>query len=192
MIGKDVSAGNFITVITGLPRSGKSTLLKKKIIPSYLEKNKRVLVVDVNKEYTPTKNLFVFRFKDYSAAETELNQLAAWLIQNNKDKKFDVIILDESNVMLNKYTLQRDMLRLVNTLRHVKIDLVAVARRPVEVNVTISEYAQKRYIFHTSGYNDIQRLNSYMKGLGDMAEKLGEHDYLVIDNDRKITKIEAA
>lgn len=189
MIGKDVSADNFITVITGLARSGKSTLIKRKIIPEYLRRKKRVLVVDVNREYSAADNLFVFRFTDYAKAADELEALAGYLIKHKSG--IDVLILDESNVMLNKFTLQPNMRRLVNTLRHVKIDLIAVARRPVDINITISELAQRRYIFHTSGFNDIQRLNSYIRGLGDRVEALGEHDYLIVENDRRITEVKA-
>lgn len=189
MIGKDISADNSITVITGLPRSGKSTLIKRKIIPEYLKRKKRVLVVDINREYSAAENLFVFRFTDYAKGEEEIEELAGFLIKNKSAA--DVLILDESNTYLNKFTLQPNMRRLVNTLRHLKIDLIAVARRPVDVNVTISELAQKRYIFHASGYNDIQRLNSYIKNLGDKAEALGEHDYLIVENDRRITEIKA-
>lgn len=186
-VGRNVSGNNTITCITGLPRSGKSTLLKEKIIPDLLRKNKKVLVIDVNKEYKPSKNLYVFEITDYNNAEQEAEKLIEVLLNN--PKIIDVLVVDESNVIFNKYTLQPNAKRLFNTLRHVKIDVFVVARRPVDINLFLSENAQKRYIFHASGVNDIKRLNDIMQGLGDKAYELGEHDYLVVDNDRRVTMV---
>lgn len=183
-VGRNVSGNNTITVITGLPRSGKSTLLKEKIIPDLLKKGKKVLVIDVNKEYRPTKNLYVFEITDYNNAEAEAEALLGTLLANKG--LIDVLIVDESNVIFNKVRLEPNAKRLFNTLRHVKIDAYVVARRPVDINLFLSENAQKRYVFHASGVNDVRRLNEIMQGLGDRAFELGEHDYLIVENDRSV------
>lgn len=188
-VGRNVSGNNTITCITGLPRSGKSTLLKEKIIPSLLKKGKKVLVVDVNKEYKPRRNLYVFEITDYNNAEAEVEALIETLLQN--PKMIDVMVVDESNVVFNKHVLQPNAKRMMNTLRHVKTDVIVVARRPVDINIFLSENAQKRYIFHASGVNDIKRLNDIMQGLGDRAYALGEHDYLIVENDRRVTEVHA-
>lgn len=182
-LGRNVSANNDITVITGLPRSGKSTLLKNKIIPEYLKKGKVVLAVDINHEYTPAHNFYLFDIDDYANAENEIEELLGEIIKG--DMNVDCIVFDESNVIFNKTYLQPNARRLVNTLRHLKIDIIAVARRPVDINITISELATRRYVFHASGVNDIKRLNELKAGLGDRAQALGEHDYIFVDNDRR-------
>lgn len=189
-VGRNVSGNNTITCITGLPRSGKSTLLKEKIIPDLLKKGKKVLVVDVNKEYKPRKNLYVFEIKDYNNAEEEVEKLIETLLKN--PKMIDVMVVDESNVVFNKHVLLPNAKRMMNTLRHVKTDVIVVARRPVDINIFLSENAQKRYIFHASGVNDIKRLNDIMQGLGDRAYALGEHDYLIVENDRSVKEVAAS
>ena len=182
-LGRNVSANNDITVVTGLPRSGKSTLLKNKLIPEYLKRGKVVLAVDINHEYTPAKNFYLFDIEDYANAEMEIEGLIGEIIDGTL--KVDCIVFDESNTLFNKTYLQPNARRLVNTLRHLKIDIIAVARRPVDINITISELATKRYVFHASGVNDIKRLNELKAGLGDRAYALGEHDYIFVDNDRR-------
>jgi hypothetical protein len=81
--------------------------------------------------------------------------------------------------------------KLVNTLRHEKIDLILVARRPVDINITMSELARERYVFRVSGVNDIKRLNDISAGLGDNAARLEQHDYYHIVDDSDITLIPA-
>ena len=180
-VGKSVSSSNNITVITGLPRSGKSTLLQTKIIPDYLKRGKTVLVVDVNREYKAARNLYVYDITDYSKAAEETDALIGFLIEH--PRICDVIVFDESNVLFPKTNLLPNAKRLVNTNRHLGIDIIAVARRPVDINITISELANKRYVFRATGYNDIQRLNNLKIGLGDRAYALGQHDYIGVDND---------
>lgn len=190
--GTSVSADNRIICITGLPRSGKSHLLKNKIIPEYLNRGKTVCIVDVNREYMANGNpkVFVYRIRDYDNAEPELETLITYLLKHRGS--IDALIIDESNVILNKQRLTPNMKRLVNTLRHEKIDLVVVARRPVDINITISELANERYIFATHGYNDISRLNNIYTGLGDAAQQLTGHSYIYVANDREYRIVEAA
>lgn len=182
-VGRDISANNGITCITGLPRSGKSTLLKKTIIPKLIKQGKKIIVVDVNKEYTGNNSLAVFRIKDYNKAAEEVEVLIHSII--NHPDVCDVLIVDESNVVFNKNVLLPNAKQFVNTLRHVKVDLYVVARRPVDINITISELAQNRYIFRVSGVNDIKRLNDIFIGLGDRAFNLGEHDYIYLKNEQE-------
>lgn len=182
-VGKDISADNGITCITGLPRSGKSTLLKRKIIPALIKQGKKIIVVDVNKEYTGNNNLAVFRIQDYNKAADEVEILIKSILTH--PDVCDVLIVDESNVVFNKSVLLPAARQFINTLRHVKVDLYVVARRPVDINITISELARDRYIFRVSGVNDIKRLNDIFIGLGDRAFNLGKHDYIFLKNEQE-------
>lgn len=177
---KDVSAQNKITVITGLPGTGKSTLLKNKIIPSAA---KPLVVVDPNMEYAAGKGVYVFRLKNYGAAAEEVESMIKSMLANNINVK--TLIVDESNVVFDKLTLLPAAKRFVNTLRHIGVDLVCVARRPVDINITISELARERYIFRVSGVNDIKRLNEIIAGLGDAAANLQGHDYIYVKDDSR-------
>lgn len=185
--GEDRNGQNKICVITGLPGSGKSHLLKEKIIPELRKQSKKIICVDPNCEYKPSRGFMVYRIQDYDNAEEEFETMIRYYMTDpeGRKKKPDCIIVDESNVVFNKLTLPPYTKKLVNTLRHEKIDLVVVARRPVDVNITMSELARERYVFRVSGVNDIKRLNDIMMGLGDEALNLGVHDYFHIIDDHE-------
>mgnify|MGYP003471572522 FL=1 len=191
--GEDRNGQNKICVITGLPGSGKSHLLKEKIIPELRKQSKKIICVDPNCEYKPSRGFMVYRIQDYDNAEEEFETMIRYYMTDSegKKKKPDCIIVDESNVVFNKLSLPPYTKKLVNTLRHEKIDLVVVARRPVDVNITMSELARERYVFRVSGVNDIKRLNDIMQGLGDEALQLGVHDYFHIVDDHEKTVITA-
>lgn len=191
--GEDRNGQNKICVITGLPGSGKSHLLKEKIIPELRKHSKKIICVDPNCEYKPSRGFMVYRIQDYDNAEEEFETMIRYYMTDpeGRKKKPDCIIVDESNVVFNKLTLPPYTKKLVNTLRHEKIDLVVVARRPVDVNITMSELARERYVFRVSGVNDIKRLNDIMTGLGDEALNLGVHDYFHIVDDHKKELIKA-
>lgn len=186
--GTDIDSQCKITCITGLPGSGKSHLIKHKILPELARKRKKIIVVDPNLEYTSIyEDVAIFRLEDYGHAEEEIEVLVEYLL-DNRDAA-DVLIMDESNVVFNKLRLSSAAKKLVNTLRHERTDMYVVARRPVDINITISELARERYIFKTSGVNDITRLNEIMRGLGDEAQKLQGHDYLHVTDDTQIKLI---
>lgn len=182
--GKSVSAQNYITVISGLPGTGKSHLLKNKIIPELIGKNKKLIVVDVNKEFVGGPGCMVYRISNYAKAADEVEELAAYMLKH--PQIVDVLIIDEANVCLDKSTLGPALKKLINTLRHEKTDLICAVRRPVSLNTDIMELARKRYVFKTSGVNDIKRLNEYVAGLGDAAAALEGHNYLEVINDSKV------
>lgn len=175
MTKKNVSAANDITVITGLSGSGKSTYVDN----HYLRNPKGVtVVIDPQKEYLPNNKYGVMRLRDYSRADEEFETLAAYLVKDENIGKIDTLIVDESNVVLPKLRLKPHARKLINTLRHCKLKLVLVARRPTDVNLLASELSSHRIIFRATGKNDIDYLNDIEKGLGDAAFALGAHDYL--------------
>ena len=190
--GEDRDGVNKICVNTGLPGSGKSHLLKENLIPALRKAGKKIICVDPNCEYKPSRGFMVYRIADYDNAEAEFETMIRYYMASDdgKKRKPDVIIVDESNVVFQKLTLPPYTKKLVNTLRHEKIDLIVVARRPVDVNITMSELARERYVFRVSGVNDIKRLNDIMQGLGDDALALGVHDYyhIVDDHQKKLVK----
>lgn len=192
--GEDRNGQNKICVITGLPGSGKSHLLKEKIIPELRKQSKKIICVDPNCEYKPSRGFMVYRIQDYDNAEEEFETMIRYYMTDpeGRKKKPDCIIVDESNVVFQKLSLPPYTKKLVNTLRHEKIDLVVVARRPVDVNITMSELARERYVFRVSGVNDIKRLNDIMTGLGDEALNLGVHDYFHIVDDHKKQLVKAS
>ena len=187
--GTDVSGTNKVTVVTGLPGTGKSHLIKSVILPKLAKSKKAVVIVDPQMEYTGKGNVFVYRLSSYANAVEEVDALIAFILANKG--AIGTLIIDESNVVFNKMTLSPAAKKLVNTLRHEGVDLIAIARRPTDINITISELARERYIFKTMGVNDIKRLNEIIEGLGDKAKDLGPHDYLHVVNDTDVFIVKA-
>lgn len=182
--GVDISAQNRVTCITGMPGTGKSRLIKNVILPKLTKDKKLVVVVDPNKEYRGGKNIFIYRLLNYGHAEEEVETLIQFILKNRG--MIGTLIVDESNVVFNKMVLSPASKKLVNTLRHEQVDLIAVARRPTDINITISELARERYIFLSMGVNDVKRLNEIIDGLGDKAKSLKGHAYLHVINDTDV------
>ena len=187
--GTDVSGTNKVTVITGLPGTGKSHLIKSVILPKLAKSKKGVVIVDPQMEYTGKGNVFVYRLSSYANAVEEVDALIAFILANKG--AIGTLIVDESNVVFNKMTLSPAAKKLVNTLRHEGVDLIAIARRPTDINITISELARERYIFKTMGVNDVKRLNEIIDGLGDKAKRLSAHDYMHVINDTDVYLVKA-
>lgn len=187
--GTDVSGTNKVTVVTGLPGTGKSHLIKSVILPKLAKSNKAVVVVDPQMEYSGKGNVFVYRLSSYANAVEEVDALIAFILANKG--AIDTLIIDESNVVFNKMTLSPAAKKLVNTLRHEGVDLIAIARRPTDINITISELARERYIFKTMGVNDVKRLNEIIDGLGDKAKRLSAHNYMHVINDTDVYLVKA-
>ena len=187
--GTNVSGTNKVTVVTGLPGTGKSRLIKNVILPRLAKSGQGVVVVDPQMEYSGRGNIFVFRLTSYANASDEMEALIAFIMKNRG--LISTVIVDESNVVFNKLTLSPAAKKFVNTLRHEGVDLIAIARRPTDINITISELARERYIFKSMGVNDIKRLNEIIEGLGDKAKALGPHDYLHVVNDTDVFIVKA-
>ena len=187
--GTDVSGTNKVTVVTGLPGTGKRRLIKSVILPKLAKSKRAVVVVDPQIEYSGKGNVFVYRLSSYADAIEEVDALIAFILANKG--AIGTVIIDESNVVFNKMTLSPASKKLVNTLRHEEVDLIAIARRPTDINITISELARERYIFKSMGVNDIKRLNEIIDGLGDKAKALSAHDYLHVINDTDVYLVKA-
>ena len=181
--GIDTPSQAKITVITGLPGSGKTYLIQRKIIP---ECRKPVLIVDPNKEYLPRQKdgVHVYRLESYDNAEYEIEEIIRRISEGELHVK--TLIVDESNVVFSKLNLLPNTKRLVNTLRHHDIDLFVVARRPTDINITMSELARDRYVFRTAGVNDIKRLNEIVQGLGYDAATLKKWYFLRVFDDSPV------
>ena len=187
--GTDVSGTNKVIVVTGLPGTGKSRLIKSVILPKLAKSKKGTIVIDPQMEYSGGGNIFVYRLTSYADAEQETEGLIRFILANKG--AIGTLIIDESNVVFNKMVLSPAAKKLVNTLRHEGVDLIAIARRPTDINITISELARERYIFKSMGVNDIKRLNEIIDGLGDKAKALSAHDYLHVINDTDVYLVKA-
>ena len=187
--GTDVTGTNKVIVVTGLPGTGKSRLIKSVILPKLSTGKKGTIVIDPQMEYSGGGNIFVYRLTSYADAEEETEGLIRFILANKG--AIGTLIIDESNVVFNKLVLSPAAKKLVNTLRHEGVDLIAIARRPTDINITISELARERYIYKSMGVNDIKRLNEIIEGLGDRAKSLGAHDYLHVINDTDVYLVKA-
>ena len=181
--GVNVRSNAKITTVTGLPGSGKTYLLQHKIIP---EARRPVMIFDPNREYLPRpkEGVYVYRIQNYENAAEEFENIVEKII--NGEIKVKTLILDESNVILPKLSLLPNTKLLINTLRHYDIDMFVVARRPTDINITISELARDRFVFRTSGVNDIKRLNEIVSGLGYDAASLKNRYFLRVYDDSPV------
>lgn len=177
--------------IVGLQGSGK-TELAKKMIKEKTSKNKNVLVVDILNEYNKRElgkiDIYIPDNSVYPVAE--IDQLIQNYILNpyfeTGKQPYNLIVFDEaSRYFQNKVPLPQSMGYINDMARHLKIDVITIARRFTQLNTDLVELSHNLYVFNQSGINDIKRLNELSMGLGDTVLNLPRYHYIEVDQWRK-------
>ena len=81
---KRIRHGNKVTVVTGLPGTGKSRLIKNVILPRLAKSGQGVVVVDPPQMegYSGRGNIFVFRLTSYANARMKWRALISFIMKN--------------------------------------------------------------------------------------------------------------
>lgn len=72
-----------------------------------------------------------------------------------------------------------------DTMRHMKLSWVCIARRFVQMQVDISELAHRIIIYRLAGVNDMRRLADISEGLDDAVRSLAKYHYVEVDAERR-------
>jgi DNA helicase HerA-like ATPase len=177
-------------IICGLPGSGKTNFAKF-LIAGVNPKN-RVVIWDANGEYTKIPrncDRYIPTNKQYSPAMIEeFNLFIDKLVFTGKRPK--VLLIDEANMLFPaKKTLIPKMAIILNTNRHLKMNLIFVTRRPRSLHTDIIELSEL-FIFRLSGLNDEQFLREVKKGLDDLViNRLEDYKCYYVNEKREIKKL---
>jgi len=178
--------------IVGLQGSGK-TELAKKMIREKTQKHQKVLIVDILGEYYKDKSLGhcdVFIPTNsvnpvVEVAEMTYNYIITPYLETGK-QPYRLVVYDEgSRYFQNKQPLPQQIGYLNDFARHLKIDIITIARRFTQLNTDLVELSHQLFIFNQTGINDIKRLNELSNGLGDIVVDLQPYYYVEVDQRRK-------
>jgi nucleoside-triphosphatase THEP1 len=176
--------------------SGKSTLVRR-IMDALESKYERLVIFDLQDEY------------EWDVLATTARELREIIIDSEKRKEkirigvqitdFDeaeriagvvfnapntLLIIDEAEVYIEKHTNARQSYfhKIISFGRHDNIGIVAVARRPVELNVYLRASRTTLITFRQNETPDLDRLERYGFSRNEL-EKLGKHDFLLLGDD---------
>ena len=185
------STSSIRKTIVGLQGSGK-TELAKRFIKQKTSSGKKVLIIDVLNEYNIKKigsvDIYIPNNSIYPIAEVDTviqNYVLNPYFETGK-QPYSLIVFDEgSRYFQNKVPLPQSMGYINDMARHLKLDVLVIARRFTQLNTDLVELSHKLYIFNQTGINDIKRLNELSIGLGDTVLNLPIYHYVEVDQWRK-------
>ena len=170
-------------VIFGLPGEGKSNLLCH-IARQY---GGRAFIYDTMHEY-PADNFDIYRPLDrYSVPELE--KILKLII---KRRHYKFVAIDEANRFApSKPAPLPPVIGEINDCcRHVEYNNLTpcfIARRPVQLNQDLTELAHYVISFNLKGKNDIDYLENFATGLGEVVFNLKQYHFVVINQRREWT-----
>lgn len=191
-------------VILGLQGSGKTYLAKKKIIPEY---GGRYIVFDPNKEYTGFTR-YVPKFTgDTKALRGELKMfIRRFVIPNcqtledieagKKEKKnrLRLVVFDEADLIApSRANIPAALRDLVVRSRHLRIDVVFIARRPTDLSAYLMDTSDYLAVYKQVGYNALKTMRALKIESDDAIKALDyhAHEYLLFDLEREYQKLTA-
>jgi len=183
-----------VILLTGVQESGKSTLAKK-IIAHISKEYERTVIFDLQDEYdwnvlvTSAKEL-----RDIIIEEKEQNIGVQITDFEEAERIFGVIwdspdtllVIDEAEVFIEKLTNARTSYfhKILSFGRHEHIGLLAIGRRPVELNVYLRAARTTLITFRLNETQDIDRMekNGFNRTELERLSK-EKHDFILIGDE---------
>ncbi|MBA7475966.1 hypothetical protein ES707_11341 [subsurface metagenome] len=178
------------TAVVGLPGSGKSEWAKAAARDT-IAAGGRVLVIDVLGEYTKLpKGAIVYLVQNMQEPLQEVELLLKRLIcdpyKRTGKQPFDLLICEESSRYFRNQSRLPPNFGLINDVnRHMKLKVICIARRFVQMHTDIAELAHELIIYRQTGINDLKRLDDTVQGLCVAVESLPKYHFVRADSERK-------
>lgn len=178
-------------VVVGLQGSGKSTWTHA-YIRAHLAAGHKVLIFDPMREYGKIPGATVYQPKaaggDALRREFELmvSKLIIQPYKRNRTQPYRLLVCEEaSRYLMAGKPLPENIGWVNDTMRHMKLSWVCIARRFVQMQVDISELAHRIIIYRLAGVNDMRRLADISEGLDDAVRSLAKYHYVEVDAERR-------
>jgi len=172
--------------IIGLHQQGKSYLAKNVICKNY-----RTLVIDWHNEYKDLKlvDRYIPNNKQFPECLVELEELFKQHREEIK-KYYDVVLVDEaSNFFPNNQPLRGQTRWLMDNHSHFDTGFGAIARRSTDMNVNFVSNSYNIIVFKRTGNAQRKYLNNIVSGLGDKARNLSTGEFILVNKDRELIKM---
>lgn len=174
------------TVVCGLKRAGKSNWLQW-VLKEH-EAYRNALMYDMCREHGDL-NRYVPKHRNGKKARVEAGEvIKRFVTENHRGVRPDLVVMEEATRYApNGGGAPDELMDCVDLARHYGVGIVAVCRRPANLDTTLVELADNIIVFSLRGKNDRKRLNAEAPGAGDAAADLPEFHYLRIDGQRRWT-----
>lgn len=183
-----------VILLSGVQESGKSTLAKK-IITQLSPEYERTVIFDLQDEYewdilaTTAKELrdmiiegkenrIGVQITDFEEAERIFSVI--W------DSPDSLLVIDEAEVFIEKMTTAKTSFfhKIISFGRHEHIGLLAIGRRPVELNVYLRAARTTLITFRLNETQDIDRMEKYGFNRTELEHLSKEkHNFLLIGDE---------
>jgi len=173
--------------IFGLPGEGKSNLLCW-LISRY---GSRAFIYDTMHEYPDDQPFDVYRPADrYSVPEME--KVLKLVVKLAGRKRYKLVAIDEASRFApsKPHPLPQILGEINDCCRHIEynnLTPVFIARRPTQLNQDLTELAHYLIIFNLKGKNDIDYLESFAAGLGEVVFHLKPFHFVLVNQRREFT-----
>ena len=192
-------------VILGLQGSGKTHLAKESIIPHY---GGKYIIFDPNGEYKGFTR-YVPKFTgDTGALQEELKLFIRRFVLPNcqtledieagkkeKVKRLRAVIFDEADLIApSRANIPAALRDLAVRSRHLRVDLIFIARRPTDLSAYLMDTADYMAVFKQVGYNALKTMKAVKLDSDDAIKGLdfARHEFLLFDLEREYQKMTAA
>jgi len=187
--------------VLGLRGGGKSYLVKN----YFLDSQPRHLVIDPLDEYEG-----YFRYvphiklmENYDSLNEEIKLAHKRLIFPNvltledqkkgkvKPKRLKMVVYEEADLYVPAQRLLNSSIRKMYTqCRHMQVDLIAVSRRPTDLNTYIMDTADYLIVFKIAGANALKSLRNMNSACVDaiMTLNYDKYEFLLFNRDRTYKK----
>lgn len=166
------------TVVLGKKKEGKSNWVQYALTRP---ENSRHLVYDTVREHQ-NLNRYIPTNRKGDKGKSEFNGVTErFITEQDRDRRPHIYAVEEaSRVAPNRGSIPDAWMELVDLNRHYDVGLMAVARRPAQMDTDTVELADTLVVFYVDGKNDVRRLNEIKDGLGDRANDLDPYHYLTV------------
>lgn len=183
--------------VLGLQGSGKSYLVRE----FFLRNQPYHLVIDPMDEYggfnryVPDHRLM----ESYESLNEEIRMIHKKLVFPNiltleaqaagktKPKRLKLLVYEEADMYIpSQRLLNATVRRTYVQCRHMQLDLIAVSRRPTDLNTYIMDTADYLLVFKISGANALKTLRNMNTDCIDAVRALSyeNHEFVLFDRDR--------
>lgn len=185
-----------IIVVIGRRRAGKTTLVKKLLIPQYVRSGIGVVIDDHVGEYKLPNFLITTNVKAvlYNKHVVLLDREASdeWFadFMNMLKKRYKrtrwrtVVVVDEAYNHFERRKLPQPQAQLLRLGRHYGLGVVLITHRLYDLSPLVYKIANKIIIFRTTEPRELDFIRKYVGyGAEEYVRKLLQYEYIVVDVD---------
>jgi|GEM_PF-4660592 len=172
-----------IITIAGRRGIGKSYLIRHLI--SKLHNTYRIVIIDINQEYSDLKEKFNDLIIEKINFEKNLNEEIDRIVDFYTSKRNFFIVFEDADIYIDNFNLPNSVMKFIYTGRHNGMGGIFSFRRLRSIHKQILFNSSYFFIFQAKLPNDVEYIKKYFDVENEIRQ-LKEHEFVLLDNfDRK-------